>query len=245
MLRDSLLESDKISSLSDFDFRLWVVLILLSDDYGVVDARPEIIKGRGYPLRVRVTVKDISDALQRLAAVGCVSLYTVGGKPYAQFPKWGEHQRLRNSKHKYPTIDEAEQDCGNLPQVAASCGELRSELELELELELERGRGTSAYDAPPRPRFEKPTLDDVRSYATERGYTSFPAERFIDYYTANGWKVGKNPMKDWRACVRSWAARGDQTQTNNRGKPTNPALDYEQRENATYEDFQFYDPIGG
>lgn len=244
MLRDSLLESDKISSLSDFDFRLWVVLILLSDDYGVVDARPEIIKGRGYPLRVRVTVKDISDALQRLAAVGCVSLYTVGGKPYAQFPKWGEHQRLRNSKHKYPTIDDAEQDCGNLPQIAASCGELRPELELELELELERGRGTSAYDAPPRPRFEKPTLDDVRSYATERGYTSFPAERFIDYYTANGWKVGKNPMKDWRAAVRSWAARGDQSQTHNRDKPTNPALDYTQRDNTGYEDFAFYDPLG-
>ena len=227
MLRDSLLESDKISSLSDFDFRLWVVLILLSDDYGVVDARPEIIKGRGYPLRVRVTVKDISDALQRLAAVGCVSLYTVGGKPYAQFPKWGEHQRLRNSKHKYPTIDDAEQDCGKLPQVAASCGELRPELELELELELERGRGTSAYDAPPRPRFEKPTLDDVRSYATERGYTSFPAERFIDYYTANGWKVGKNPMKDWKAAVRSWAAR-DQSESKPAQK--NPALNYSQRD---------------
>ena len=30
------------------------------------------------------------------------------------------------------------------------------------------------------------------------------AERFVDYYTANGWKVGKNPMKDWKAAVRNW-----------------------------------------
>ena len=30
------------------------------------------------------------------------------------------------------------------------------------------------------------------------------AVRFVDYYTANGWKVGKNPMKDWRAAVRTW-----------------------------------------
>jgi len=29
-------------------------------------------------------------------------------------------------------------------------------------------------------------------------------DRFIDYYTSNGWRVGKNPMKDWKAAVRSW-----------------------------------------
>lgn len=230
MLRDSLLESEKISNLSDFDFRLWVVLILLADDYGVTDARPEIIKGRGYPLRSRVTVKDISDSLQRLAAVGCVSLYTVGGKPYAQFPKWGEHQRLRNSKHKYPTIDEAEQGCGKLPQVAASCGELRPELELELELELE-GEGKRA-NARTRPRFTPPTVDEVLTYATERGY-NISADRFVDYYTANGWKVGKNPMKDWKAAVRSWAARD-----HDKGKP---AQDYTQRDDSTYDDFKYFD----
>ena len=36
------------------------------------------------------------------------------------------------------------------------------------------------------------------------GY-SIRASKFIDYYTSNGWKVGKNPMKDWKAAVRSWA----------------------------------------
>ena len=226
MLRDSLLESEKISNLSDFDFRLWVVLILLADDYGVTDARPEIIKGRGYPLRSRVTVKDISDSLQRLAAVGCVSLYTVGGKPYAQFPKWGEHQRLRNSKHKYPTIDEAEQGCRDLRQVAASRGESRPELELELEGEGEgEGEGKRA-NARTRPRFTPPTVDEVSTYATERGY-NISADRFVDYYTANGWRVGKNPMKDWRAAVRSWAAR-DQGESKPAQK--NPALNYSQRD---------------
>jgi hypothetical protein len=37
----------------------------------------------------------------------------------------------------------------------------------------------------------------------ERG-NAVEAQRFVDYYTANGWRVGKNPMKDWRATVRTW-----------------------------------------
>jgi len=49
----------------------------------------------------------------------------------------------------------------------------------------------------------KPTIEDVRAYCLERRNNVDP-QRFIDYYTANGWRVGKNPMKDWKACVRTW-----------------------------------------
>ena len=54
-----------------------------------------------------------------------------------------------------------------------------------------------------RSRFTPPTLDDVQSYCKERN-NRVDAERFIDYYASNGWKVGKNQMKDWRAAVRNW-----------------------------------------
>lgn len=60
-------------------------------------------------------------------------------------------------------------------------------------------------------RFSAPTVDDVRAYAQEKGY-SIDAEHFVDYYTSNGWRVGRNPMKDWKATVRMWAAR-DRAQT--------------------------------
>lgn len=80
-----------------------------------------------------------------------------------------------------------------------------------------------------RKRFTPPTQDEVEEYAKEKGYTGFSAERFIAYYESNGWKVGRNPMKDWRAAVRGWASRDDKPT----GKPKdwhNPALDYKQRE---------------
>ena len=58
-----------------------------------------------------------------------------------------------------------------------------------------------------------PTLEEVKAYCSERGNKVDP-ERFIDYYTANGWKVGKNPMKDWKAAVRTWE-RQDTRKKNN------------------------------
>ena len=62
-------------------------------------------------------------------------------------------------------------------------------------------------DKPPtHHRFFPPTVDEVSAYCTEKGY-ALDADRFVDYYTSNGWKVGKNPMKDWKAAVRSWSRK--------------------------------------
>jgi hypothetical protein len=52
-------------------------------------------------------------------------------------------------------------------------------------------------------KFVIPTFQDINSYCLERG-TTVDANKFIDYYTSNGWMVGKNKMKDWKACVRRW-----------------------------------------
>lgn len=119
IIKESLCSSEKIASLSDFEFRLWVGLITQVDDAGRGDARPAIIKGRVFPFRERLSIKDIDAALQALAAKGCVSLYTVDGKPYFLFPGWVKHQRVRDCKPKYPEPPENI----NLPQSAASCGE--------------------------------------------------------------------------------------------------------------------------
>lgn len=52
-------------------------------------------------------------------------------------------------------------------------------------------------------RFTPPTVEEVSAYCKERGNGVDP-QRFVDYYTSNGWKVGKNTMRDWRAAVRTW-----------------------------------------
>lgn len=52
-------------------------------------------------------------------------------------------------------------------------------------------------------KFIPPEVQEVRAYCMERGNDVDP-ERFVDFYEAKGWMVGKNKMKDWRAAVRNW-----------------------------------------
>lgn len=55
-----------------------------------------------------------------------------------------------------------------------------------------------------RTRFVPPTLEEIKAYCSERK-NSVDAERFFDYYSTNGWVQGKGkPIKDWKACVRTW-----------------------------------------
>lgn len=61
----------------------------------------------------------------------------------------------------------------------------------------------NSYNACARARMDPPSVDEVRVYCREIGST-VDAQRFVDYYTANGWNVGKNPMRDWKAMVRRW-----------------------------------------
>lgn len=69
---------------------------------------------------------------------------------------------------------------------------------------------TPTTDAPQKStKFTKPTLQQVQEYCTEKCYT-IDTERFYDYYESNGWRVGKAPMKDWKASARNWYRRDQQ-----------------------------------
>jgi hypothetical protein len=74
-----------------------------------------------------------------------------------------------------------------------------------------------------RGRFTPPTREQVAAYIAEHGYR-VDTDRWMAYYESNGWRVGKNPMRDWKAAVRTWASNGYDTP-----KKT-PQTDYEQRE---------------
>ncbi len=60
--------------------------------------------------------------------------------------------------------------------------------------------------SPARTPMKRPTLEEVQAYIAEKGY-SVDAESFIAFYESNGWKVGKNPMKSWRAALVTWQKR--------------------------------------
>ncbi|PNE28133.1 hypothetical protein BHU09_08680 [Tannerella sp. oral taxon 808] len=67
---------------------------------------------------------------------------------------------------------------------------------------------------PARTPMKRPTLEEVKACIAERGY-HVDAEAFISFYESNGWKVGKNPMKSWRAALVTWEKRHTPSNTAN------------------------------
>ncbi len=69
--------------------------------------------------------------------------------------------------------------------------------------------GTTATDKPSHTlnkRFVKPTLEEVSAYCQERSNGIDP-QSFLDFYEAKGWRIGKEPMRDWQAAIRTWERR--------------------------------------
>ena len=76
---------------------------------------------------------------------------------------------------------------------------------------------TNLTDSNKKALFKKPTLDEVKNYCILRK-NNIDANAFIDFYESKGWQIGKEKMKSWKACVRTWESR----QTN---KPTMSKID--------------------
>ena len=78
-----------------------------------------------------------------------------------------------------------------------------------------------------RAAFVAPSLEIVKDYFSTIEGTPTDAECFYDYFTANGWRTGKNPIKDWKAAARNWMRRKSefsnttQNQTNHETRKTN------------------------
>ena len=222
IIKEGAFTSEKISDLTDFQFRLWVGLITQADDAGRGDARPAIIKGRVFALRERVTVKDVDAALCVLAAAGCVSLYKVGGKPYYAFPNLTEHQRIRNSIPKYPSPDEADAEDTTSPQLAATRGNSPQDAAL---IQSESNPNTNPNlnpkrDAPaPAKRsfgeFGNVLLTDEELQKLKAQFPDYAAriDRLSGYIASTG-----KSYKSHYATILNWARRdGEQTQ-----KPVKP-----------------------
>ena len=107
--------------------------------------------------------------------------------------------RVRKHREKQKAL----QCNANVTQVKHLCnGEIEKEKEIEKEIEKELDSSAKSTTTK-RKRFEKPTISDIEQYCIERN-NNVNAEQFFDYYESNGWRVGKNSMKDWKAAVRTW-----------------------------------------
>lgn len=211
ILKESICTSDSVDSLSWFEEVLFYRLIVNCDDYGRFDGRPAIIKNRLFPLKESLTTKAISKAVNTLVIAGLVVLYEFEGKPYLYLPTWNDHQNVRAKRSKYPSPEGCviahENICNHM---YADVPVIQSESESNnIPPYSPKGECSPTGEAPPHSRrFIPPDVEEVEAYCRERN-NHIDAQRFVDFYASKGWKVGKEPMKDWKAAVRTWERRND------------------------------------
>lgn len=105
--------------------------------------------------------------------------------------------------------------------VTNSNTEIEKDIDKEKDIEIEKSKSEKGKAK----RFTPPTLEEVAAYCNERGNNIDP-QHFIDYYTSNGWLVGKNKMKDWRAAVRTWERNGYSSKPANKSKTAQELDDF-------------------
>lgn len=86
------------------------------------------------------------------------------------------------------------------------------EIEIELDIDINKKENYIKEK-----KFKKPTVEEVEKYCQERK-NGINANKFVDYYDSIGWIVGKKPMKDWKACVRTWEKKEKEV------KPSKPDI---------------------
>lgn len=124
IIKETICTSDSLDGLNWFEEVFFYRLLVTVDDFGRFDGRPAILKSRMFPLK-SVSDKQVNDAIEKLREAGLLTTYFVDGKPYIQITTWAEHQRIRNSRKKYPSPEEADAEplfTDNSPQLAATRG---------------------------------------------------------------------------------------------------------------------------
>lgn len=110
------------------------------------------------------------------------------------YEEWGSRTTVLQSN--YNSTVELEQDTTVEPQtnttVEPQCYQDKQDIKQDIK------QGTSNKRI-----MIKPTLEEVNAYCIERN-NFISAEKFINYYESNGWMVGRNKMKDWKATIRTW-----------------------------------------
>ena len=102
ILKESVCTSPNIERLGWFEEVCFYRLIVQCDDFGRLDARPQLLRAKLFPLRDDVTAAVVEGAMNTLEAIGLIERYTVGDRPYLQLATWARHQRVRTKRSRFP-----------------------------------------------------------------------------------------------------------------------------------------------
>ena len=177
LIKESICSSDTINELKWFEEVFFYRLLTVCDDYGRMDARPQILKGRMFPLKEDLRSGEIAKAMTALESAGLIHQYQVNGKPFLQVLTWNKHQQIRAKVPRYPGPEEADTICNQMISDDIMCA-----------------RNPIQSESNPNPNPEETRACEDPSQRSECGSRSSPDTRramFDKFWAVYPKKVGK------------------------------------------------------
>ncbi|WP_397570395.1 hypothetical protein [Schlesneria sp. T3-172] len=211
--------SEQIVECSTSARLLFVGLWCFCDDGGVHPASVKRLKMEVFPGDT-VTDDEIQGMVRELISNGLLEEFEAGNERYWHVSGWDRHQKVDRPTIKYPRPDAPNSTSVRRGLVEQSTTP-RDGMESNGMDNTYRGpqavcsspgeinQQTEPAPSPKATRFQKPTVAEIQDYCRQIG-SEVDAQSFVDFYESNGWKVGKNPMRDWKAAFRNWSSRDRQ-----------------------------------
>jgi hypothetical protein len=211
MFAKTIIDSDAFLDMPLSTQALYFHLSMRADDEGFINN----------PKKIQRMIGASDDDMKVLIAKSFIIPFESG---IVVIKHWKIHNYIRGDRIKHTVYSEERQlldikDNGAYTYVADICQTDDSQMSVKCQHRLGKDsigkvrEGKDSIESKAKStRFVPPTLEQVQDYCRERG-NDVDAQRFIDFYESKGWMVGKNKMKDWKACVRTWERGSKKTES--------------------------------
>ena len=143
--------------------------------------------------------QQIRTALKKLESTGEINKQITNKFTIITICKWECYQAETNTEQQANNKQITDKQQANNKQITTEeeYKNVRKKEDINIDNE-------NVAKATKRAKFQKPTLQELQEFAFAENLMNVDCERFFNYYESNGWKVGRNAMKDWRATLRNW-----------------------------------------
>jgi len=185
-------DNEKIRLLA-FEDRWHFIALLCLKQQGILDENNDLLE-RKIAVKLGVQLRELDEVKRRLNEVGLIHLdWQPIGWENKQYKSDSSSDRVR--KHR----ENKKKDNSNVTETLQK----RKSNVLDTESETDTNKETDKKNTK---KFTPPSVDQVRQYIEDKGYSIDP-QKFVDHYETSGWMRGSNKIKSWEACVRTWASR--------------------------------------
>ncbi|MDE2103532.1 MAG: hypothetical protein KGL39_40200 [Patescibacteria group bacterium] len=190
-------DDPKVGELDDASFRVFIESLCWACERETGGGTGITIKTANWAFR-----RNVTDPLLKLFGNGML-IEKPDGEIFV--PKWDERQkRSDSSAERVRKFREKQSVTLHETLHVTKCNGAEERRGDKNRGEREENNRERLKQVAPLPRFQKPSLDQVKLQCAKMGLSEIEAEKFFNYYESNGWRVGRNPMKSWVHALTNW-----------------------------------------